>query len=196
MFSKLLLFILVFSWINSAQAYFIFEPVVGYQQGSMEQTFSTPSKESFKLSGSQGGLRVHWLLPRSSVLIGLEGTYASGKIKSESGATADASYTLTDSSAHLGIYMNRLRFWAGYGLSLQLNTKNNGSDGKDKVYGGQLIKAGIGYLFFQNFSVNIEHSMQDFKTKLEAGSSTKIGAGNSFEVFKASETALTVSFPF
>lgn len=184
------------SGLDTARAIFLIEPQIQYMSGTLASEASSGSVTDYDLAGPGAGLRFHWLLPRSSLLLGLEGNIYQGKLKSTTGTAVERDFQWTDTAVHLGLYSNRWRLWLGYSPATELKDKEAGAGSVDVLYKGLSGKLGIGYLFLNHLSMNLEYAQQQYSEKTEGSVTSEIGVGQSITSFKSSVMALSFSFPF
>lgn len=184
------------SGLDTARAIFLIEPQIQYMSGTLASKASSGTVTDYDLTAPGAGLRFHWLLPRSSVLLGLEGNVYQGKLKSKATGSVERDFQWTDTAAHLGLYSNRWRLWLGYSPSTELNDKKAGAGSVDVLYKGTSAKLGVGYLFLNHLSMNLEYAQQEYSEKTEGTVTSEISVGQSITSFKSSVVALSFSFPF
>ncbi len=146
---------LVFIFTQSALAAFMIEPNLSYTSGSLKGTdLSGDTLTPLNYSGPGVGLLVGYRW--SGAWTALEGTYLSGKGKSDSNT-----YDVTDTNlgAVLGLDASRFRIYAGYAPSSTFKIKD-GTTSIETSYKGTAVKAGVGVFLRPRLTLNLEYINQ------------------------------------
>lgn len=196
----LLMLIVSFLFITSAQAGFILEPFLGYKTGSIDYTVSNlgSANGEYKFSytgvgyGARVGYGVPFLMAGVSYEKGsIEDKFESAPLTQTGGNEYDTTYT----GAWLGIKLPMFRLWGTYYFDFEWED-TNGADVGD-ISSGSGMGLGLGYTGLPFVSLNLEYRMLtiDKDKDVSAGTETEYPSQYVSEL-DLSEIVLSVSVPF
>jgi hypothetical protein len=174
-----------------ANAGFLAEPFIGYDQTTAKTTDVSATDGGSKNSGMDYGARLGFRFTQG-YWVAAEYAGGSGTSKSDTTGTADMDYTRTALGAVFGYDYGQFGFWGGYGFSDKLTIKATGST--DTVFAGTNFKVGVGYRPMMHVSVNLEYVIPKY-TKVTVNS-VETDLSTFYTKFDTSGAMLSVSFPF
>lgn len=174
-----------------ANAGFLAEPFVGYDQSTFKYTDIGGTSSGATSSGMDYGARLGYRFNQGLVLA-LEYAGGSGKSKSDTAGSTDSDYTKTAMGAIIGYDFGRFSIWGGYGFSDKLTIKTTGQTDTD--YSGTNFKVGFGYKVVNHVSVNLDYIIPKYTKFTSSGTESDISTV--FSKFETSGAMFSVSFPF